>query len=72
MDNKNKNDVAAKPSAGASDPKGKHEQLEEHPRKGRTRVPSTRDEVGDATENATAPEKARTQQYGKNYHHKTN
>jgi len=38
MDNKNKNDVAAKPQAGASDPKGKHAQLEEHPRKGRERV----------------------------------
>jgi hypothetical protein len=72
MDNKNKNDVAAKPQAGASDPKEKHAHLEEHPRKGRERVPSTQDEIGDATENPTAPHKARTQQYGKNYRHKTN
>ena len=72
MDNRNKNDVAAKPQAGASDPKGKHKQLEEHPRKGRSRPSSTQAEVGDATENPTAPDKARTQQYGKNYRHKTN
>ena len=40
-----KRDIAAKPSAGVSDPKAKHAQLNKHPRKGRTRVPSTQDEV---------------------------
>ena len=72
MDNKNKNDVAGNPQAGASDPKGKHAQLDKHPRKGRERVPSTQDEIGDATENKTSREKVRIQQYGKNYHRNTN
>lgn len=71
MHNDNKADQAAKPSAGASDPKGKHAQQEEHPRKGRPRPSSTVDELDDAKE--TKPhEKARTQQYGKNYHRNTN
>ena len=72
MDNKNKNDIPARPQAGVSDPKAKHAQLEEHPRKGRERVPSTQDEVQDATENKTAPEKGRIQQLGKNHRGNTN
>jgi hypothetical protein len=61
-----KGDIPAKPEAGASDPKGKHAQLDKHPRKGRSRVPSTQDELHDATE--TKPhEKVRIQQYGKNF-----
>jgi hypothetical protein len=40
MDNKNKNDIAGKPEAGARDPKGKQALLEVRPRKGRERVPS--------------------------------
>ena len=71
MDNKNKNDVAAKPQTGASDPKGKHAKLEQHPRKGRERVPSTQDEIGCGTE-TTSHEKVRIQQLGKNYHRNTN
>jgi hypothetical protein len=67
-----KGDISAKPSAGASDPKGKHAQLDKHPRKGRERVPSTQDEVQDATENKTAPEKGRIQQLGKNHRGNTN
>jgi hypothetical protein len=42
MNNQNKkDDVAGKPEAGARDSKGKHAQLDKHPRKGRERVPST-------------------------------
>jgi hypothetical protein len=73
MDDKNKNDVAGKPQAGVSDPKGKHAQLEVHPRKGRERVPSTQEEVDDCgTENKTSQDKARIQQHGKNYRGNTN
>jgi hypothetical protein len=73
MNNQNKkDDVAGKPQAGASDPKGKHAELEVHPRKGRNRTPSTQDEIQDATENPTAPEKGRIQQLGKNHRGNTN
>jgi hypothetical protein len=67
-----KGDIAAKPSAGASDPKGKHAQLKEHPRKGRDRVPNTENELGCGTENKTAPERGRIQQLGKNHRGNTN
>jgi hypothetical protein len=73
MNNQNKkDDVAGKPEAGARDSKGKHAQLDKHPRKGRERVPSTQDEVQNATENKTAPEKGRIQQLGKNHRRNTN
>ena len=73
MDNKNKNDVAAKPQAGARDPKGKQAQLDKHPRKGRERVPNAEDEIdGCGTENATSQEKVRVQQLGKNHRGNTN
>jgi hypothetical protein len=67
-----KGDIPAKPSAGATDSKNKQAKLEAHPRKGRERVPSTQDEVQDATENKTAPEKGRIQQLGKNHRGNTN
>jgi hypothetical protein len=72
MNNKNKNDVAGKPEAGARDSKGKHAQLKEHPHKGRERVPNTEDEIQDATENKTSPEKVRVQQLGKGHRRNTN
>jgi hypothetical protein len=73
MNNQNKkDDVMGKPSAGAIDPKDKQGQLEVHPRKGRERVPSTQDELGDATENATSLEKVRIEQGGKDYCGNTN
>jgi hypothetical protein len=66
-----KYDIPAKPSAGVSDPKGKHAQLDKHPRKGRERAPSTQDEVQDATETKTS-EKVRVEQGGKNHRSNTN
>jgi hypothetical protein len=73
MNNQNKkDDVAGKPEAGARDPKKKQAQLEKHPRKGRTRVPNTEDELDCGTENPTAPEKVRVQQLGKNHRGNTN
>jgi hypothetical protein len=73
MEQKNQNDVAGKPEAGARDSKGKHAQLKEHPKKGRERVPNTEDELdGCGTESKTSPEKVRIQQVGKDYHRKTN
>jgi hypothetical protein len=65
-----KDDVAGTPNAGVRDSKGKHAQLEVHPRKGRARTPSTQDEVQDAKENKNAPERGRVQQLGKNHEHK--
>jgi hypothetical protein len=55
-----KADTAGKPEegnaeAGTRDPKNKAGQLDKHPRKGRNRVPSTQDEVDDATENPECP-----------------
>jgi hypothetical protein len=73
MNNQNKHDdIEGTPEAGTRDPKKKQRQLEVHPPKGRERVPSTQDEVEDATENKTAPEKGRIQQLGKNHRGNTN
>jgi hypothetical protein len=68
-----KNAVVGKPEAGSRDPKKKKQaELEEHPRKGRERVPSTGDEIQDAKENKTSLEKVRVEQGGKNYRGNTN
>ena len=74
MNNQNKkDDVAGKPEAGARDSKGKHAQLDKHPRKGRNRVPITEDEIKDCgTENKTSQQRVRIQQLGKNYRGNTN
>jgi hypothetical protein len=72
MDNQNKNDVAARPQAGTSDPKGKQAKLEVHPRKGRERVPNTEDELDCGTENKASQEKVRIQQNGKGHRGNTN
>ena len=68
---KKKGDIAGKPQAGATDPKEKHAKLEQHPRKGRERVPSTTDEIGCGTEIKTS-EKVRVEQGGKNHRSNTN
>jgi hypothetical protein len=73
MNNQNKkDDVVGKPQAGTRDSKNKQAQLNEHPRKGRDRVPSTQDEIHDAKENKTSQEKVRIQQGGKNHRANTN
>jgi hypothetical protein len=67
-----KSDIVGKPEAGTRDPKGKQEQLEVHPRKGRERVPNTEDEIEDAKENLTSQEKVRVEQGGKSHRGNTN
>jgi hypothetical protein len=71
-DNK-KGDTAAKPETGTRDPKSKQAQRDENPDRGRTRVPSTQDEIkGNGTESKTSQEKARVEQGGKNHRSNTN
>jgi len=68
-----KGDTESKPEAGTRDPKGKGAQRDEHPDRGRTRVPSTPDEItGSGTENKTSQEKVRVEQGGKNHRSNTN
>jgi hypothetical protein len=67
-----KGDVDATPQAGVRDPKDKAGKLEEHPRKGRERVPNTEDELDDPKENTSAVKKALIQQFGPNYKANTN
>lgn len=58
MKNQNKkDDVVGKPEAGVRDLKDKQGQFEEHPRKGRERVPNTEDEIHETKENKTSKKK---------------